>query len=103
MTSSLQVLEDEFGKITVTRGSYNEYLGMGFELKIDKSVKITIEKYLANTLEDLDVKGIAASPATDNLFVTNARSPLLDRKRAMTFHTTVAKLCIFARGPRLIF
>ena len=47
---------------------------MVFELKSDKIVKISLEKYLANTLEDLDVKGIV----TDNLFVTIARSQLLE-------------------------
>ena len=101
VTSTLQMLEDEFGKITATRGSYHEYLGMVFELKSDKSVKITMEKYLANTLEDLDVQGIAASPATDNLFVTNARSPLLDRKKAKIFHTTVAKLLYLCKRTRI--
>ena len=103
VTRILQMLEEEFGKITATRGLYHEYLGMVFEIKSGRSVKITMEKYLANTLDDLDVTGIAASPATDNLFTLNAKSPLLDRKRAKRFHTTVAQLLYLCKRIRIDF
>lgn len=52
VTSVLEKLEKALVKIVATRGLYHEYLGMVFEMKGDNRVNITMENYLANTLDD---------------------------------------------------
>jgi hypothetical protein len=55
--------------------------------------KITVDKYIDELLSECqDVKGIAVTPANDNLFKIDETSKLLSVEMKDKFNTRVAKL-----------
>ena len=75
---------------------------MIFKYHEDKTVEIDMKSYVQNMLEEFPIKfgekDVAATPATDNLFIAgNTRK--LDKFRSETFRKIVAKgLFICKRG-----
>lgn len=94
-------LESKFGKMSQTRGSQHDFLGMTMNYK-DKKVKIGMKKHILkaiNSFED-DITRDASTPATSYLFKTRD-SPKLNESRADNFHSVTAALLFVSRRSRL--
>ena len=97
----------KYGEVKVTRGKVHEYLGMTFDYSKKGTIQVGMVEYVENMLKDfprkLGANKVSPTPATDKLFNVDEDSPKLDKTRAEEFHTTVAKVCLRARGQDLTF
>ena len=93
-------LEEIFGKMAVTDGSKHQYLGVLFDFSIQGKVKITMEKFLTEIIEDNLVTSVAETPAAENLLNTSKSSPLLSHEESEKFHRTVCQLLYAAIRAR---
>jgi hypothetical protein len=77
----------EYKELAVHRGGLHSYLGhtLDFEL-IPGSVVITMEGFIIDLLRLANVRGTAATPATNDLFVIDLDSPLLSEGDREEFH-----------------
>jgi hypothetical protein len=94
VSSVIQKIEERFGKMTVSRGKEHVFLGMNFVFNGDETVTVTMKGYLEEAIEEskLSINKQAASPAKNNLFDIDEKSPLLSITDSETFHSIVAKL-----------
>ena len=93
-------LRDKFQEITVKEGPVLSYLGMTWDFTTAGEVKVTMEGYTADLLKDSGVKGVSATPATDNLFNVRDTSEPLDPESREEFHSLVAKILYMAKRTR---
>ena len=93
------LLRDKFKYLTVHYGLIHSYLGMTWDYSVPGSVKVTMEGYIEDLLEEANVPGTVKTPATDNLFTTRESSPL-DKDQCSRFHTLTAKLLYLAKRTR---
>ena len=94
-------IESKFGKMSQTRGTEHDFLGMTMKYK-DKKVKIGMKKHILKAINSFsdDITRNAATPATSYLFKTRD-SPKLDEERADNFHSVTAALIYVSRRSRL--
>ena len=94
--------DDELGHVTVTRGKHHEYLAMKLDSSKKGEVKIDMTKYVQEMLDTFPetVSKGASTPANENLYKINERSPKLNKKRAEEFHTAVAKALFMSKRAR---
>jgi hypothetical protein len=85
-------LEEIFGKVSMKDGPIHEYLGMLFDYSNPGQVKVNMEKYLSDIVNEADVTSSADTPAADNLFVISPGSPLLPEPERENLHRVVAQL-----------
>ena len=102
VTEVIAQIEEKFGKMTVMRGKEHTFLGMKITLLQDKTVKICMEDYVKEAIEDFqeDVTKGATTPANKNLFEIDPESPQLDKTQAERYHSVVAKLLYVAQRGR---
>ena len=98
------IFEDGSGKMKVTRGEVHDFLGMTMDYRNPGVVKVSMFKYLKETLEAWDgmtskraKKECAAPP---HLFVVKEDCEKLDRDKKEKFHSIVAKLLFAAKRAR---
>ena len=92
--------DDKLGKVKAKRGRVHDYLGMTLDFSEKWKVKIDQTKPVKQMLEEFPekIRTVADTPAAENLFEIHD-SPLLDKPKAETFHSHVAKnLCFSERG-----
>jgi Reverse transcriptase (RNA-dependent DNA polymerase) len=94
VTSIITLLEDRFGKMSVTRGVSHKFLGMNITYLSDGTATVHMPSYIheAITESNLHLGSPAATPCCHNLLSIDADSPLLSPSKAQTFHSVVAKL-----------
>jgi hypothetical protein len=97
---------DTYGQLkpcTTTRGKIHEYLGMKLDYSVEGQVAIDMVDYVKSMVtffpKELE-KPKVATPWTDNLFMVNAKQPLLSTKDAELFHTMVAKALFLCKRGR---
>ena len=91
----IKQIEDRFGKMTVTRGSEHEFLGMRIVLnKETKTANIMMASYLREAINEsgMNIARTATTPATHNLFEIGESAQPLQRDEADTFRRIVCKL-----------
>jgi hypothetical protein len=93
-------LKVAYGTITLHEGKIHSYLGQTFDFSEHGKVKITMEKYVADMLNVYDVRGTAATPATNDLFVIYDDGVPLSAEIKEKFHSRVAKLLFLAKRVR---
>jgi Reverse transcriptase (RNA-dependent DNA polymerase) len=96
----LRKLTDTYKDITAHKGTMHSYLGQTFDFSLLKKVKVTMEGYVNDMLEEYQIEGCAATPATDKLFNVDDSSELLSKDRAEDFHSRVAKMLYLAKRVR---
>jgi hypothetical protein len=96
----LQQLSKSFQDITVHRGQVHSYIGQTFDFSQPKKVKVTMEGYVTDMLEEYEVEGCAVTAATEKLFEVAVDSKVLPRERAEQYHSRVAKLLYLAKRVR---
>ena len=89
-------------ELTVTRGDIHEYLGMTIDYSVEGKVKIRMDDYVENLLEEAppDMEGRATTPAASHLFKVNAESKKLDISVSEMFHSMTAKLLFLCKRAR---
>ena len=94
--------DDEIGRVTATRGKQHEYLGMKLDYETDGEVKVDMRHYIDDMLKQFKhpLKKGYKTPANDNLFKVNEKSPRLSREKAEEFHTTVARALFLSKRAR---
>lgn len=99
----IELIEERFGKMTVTRGKRHVFLGMHFEMMPNGTVEISMSDYLREAIEEsgLHVARGVATPAKKSLFEVDLLSPMLSRKDSERFHSVVAKLLYVAPRARM--
>ena len=102
VTDIIVSLEQDYGKMQVTRGLTHDYLGMTLDFSQKGSVKINMTDYISSILADATEfkSGVAKTPASNDLFNVEKTSPPLDAKRSQRFHTITAKLLFLAKRGR---
>lgn len=95
----IQLLTKRFGDVKVHEGMIHSYLGMTFDFSTSKFVKITMEGYIKDLLEDISISDTVTTPATENLFITR-ETEFLNEISAKRFHTLTAKLLYLAKRVR---
>jgi hypothetical protein len=96
----LALLRKAYTKITVHEGEKLPYLGMTLDFSCAGKVKLTQYGYIDGLLEECGGTRTAATPAADNLFVVDARSPPLDKSRAEELHSRVCKVQYLSKRTR---
>jgi len=97
----LKKLGDKYGELTVTRGKVHDYLGMLIDYSAEGEVKIYMTNYVNDAIESFpeEITGESTSPAANHLFECDENAEKLDKEKAESFHTAVAKcLWICKRG-----
>ena len=105
VTSILEQLDDEYGKISplsVTRKKIHDYVGMTIDYTDKGTVKFSMFDYLEEIIQNLpkDFIGEAQTPASNHLFTINEDATKLNEKDSETFHHYVAKLLFMAKRTR---
>ena len=88
-------IEGFFGKMTVTRGDTHDFLGMNIVFNKERgTAKITMSSYLHEAIREsgLDIRRVAATPATGKLFELDETAAALPKKEADSFRRIVCKL-----------
>jgi len=96
----LKKLSEVYIDLTVHKGAVHSYLGQTFDFSTPKKVKVTMEGYVEDLLEEYEVEGCAATPATDKLFVVSSDSERLDAEKREKYHSRVAKLLYISKRVR---
>jgi len=96
----LKKLSEVYIDITVHKGMVHSYLGQTFDFSTGRKVKVTMEGYVEDLLEEYEVEGCAATPATDKLFSVDPESERLDANRSEKYHSRVAKLLYLSKRVR---
>jgi hypothetical protein len=93
-------LVEKFKDVTIHRGDKISYLGQSFDFSVPGKVKVTMEGYVADVLNQFKVDGYAATPALENLFDVSYLSEPLSADDRDEFHSSVAKLLYLALRVR---
>jgi hypothetical protein len=88
--------------LTAFTGLIHDYLDNTINFDERHKVKFTMIDYLEDILSEIpsDIKGIARTPAQDDLFTVDESSPLLNIKDADFYHRTTARLLFAAKRAR---
>ena len=102
VTEIVEAIEENFGKMTVTRGKKHTFLGMDLTLNGDGTVTVAMSNYIREAIADFgeDVSAPASTPGGKNLFTVDEESPPLSRVGAELFHSIVAKLLYISSRAR---
>jgi predicted nucleotidyltransferase len=96
LDSILNDLNIKFGTrkkaLTASAGMIHDYLGITINYNERNKMKFTMFDYLEDILSEMptDMKGVAGTPAQDDLFTIDESSPLLNEKYADFYHRTTA-------------
>ena len=86
------LLSEEFSETKYEKGDVLSFLGMTLDFRVANQVKVTMAGYEASMLSDFITTGVANSPAGNNLFNIDSKSPRLNEEERSRFHTYSAKL-----------
>ena len=94
--------DDEIGRVKATRGKVHDYLGMILDYSNKNEVKIDMKYYVQNMLDQFKhpLNEKYNSPAGENLFKINPKSPKLNKQQSEEFHTTVARGLFVSKRAR---
>ena len=95
-------IESKFGKMTVTKGSDQDFLGMDIKFRKGK-ITISMKKHIlkAISLFSEEITKSAATPAKNYLFEVREQSKKISEEKADNFHSVVATLLFVSRRCRL--
>ena len=102
IVASLNKEYGKAGKLSVTRGTVHDYLGVRMDYSTPGQVSFDMEKYLDGVLEDLpdDMDGVASTPAAEHLFKTRDDVPKLSPDKADLYHSITAQLLYASQRAR---
>ena len=93
LTELYNILVSKYGKVTITRGLDQSYLGMRFQFyHHERTVNISMWGFISDIITQSGLTGKSASPANENLFITK-ESPLLDIESDQSGFTHLWRNC----------
>jgi hypothetical protein len=96
-----QALTEEYKELSIHRGGIHSYLGHTLDFEsLPGKVKLTMEGYIMDILRLYEVRGTAATPATNELFDIDVDAGVLSLKEKDAFHSCVAKLLYLSKRVR---
>jgi hypothetical protein len=99
--SLLTELEEHYSGLSVSRGKILNYLGMVLNFEADGVCKVTMDGFVEDLLSTCqDIKGLAKTPASVELFSVDEVSPMLGDMKRKEFHSLTAKLLYQAKRAR---
>ncbi len=100
-TDIINKISAHFGKLSVSRGSKHDYLGMNIEFK-DGKVYVDMEDQVREAIEwgKAQVGKKPATPATTLLFTVDENSKPLSNEEREVFHSIVQKLMYLCKRAR---
>jgi hypothetical protein len=93
-------LRDSYKEIKVHSGDIHDYLGMDLDFSVPGKCKVSQKKYVQEVLASHPVRGVAKTPATDELFEINEKSKNLAQADAEEFHHVTAQLLYLGKRAR---
>jgi len=91
------------GEVKCTRGKVHDYLGMTLDFTKDGEVAVDMADYVVSMVDESPFSigsKAAPTPAGEDLFAQDEKSPLLSEKKKTEFHTLVAKGLFVCRRAR---
>ena len=94
--------DDEIGRVVAKRGKKHDYLAMVLDYEKEGEVKVDMTAYVDKMIEQFNhpLKDGYKSPANENLFKVNEKSPKLKKDKTEEFHTNVAKALFLCKRAR---
>jgi histone deacetylase 1/2 len=96
----LQYLKSVYKDISVTEGKVHKYLGMIFDFSADGKCAISMPHFISETIAKAKVEGVAATPATEQLFQVRENAPKLEDGQKEELHSLVMSLQYLAKRVR---
>jgi hypothetical protein len=98
----INMIEDKYGKMTVTRGNKHIYLGMDIEFIGNGEVTILMKDYITEAIDVFpeDCGEACTSPGTTGLFHVDEKAKLLPEPERKLLHSLVAKLLFVSKRGR---
>jgi len=102
VTDIINLLELEFGKMSVTRGKEHTFLGMVVTYNDNRTASINMKGYLQEAIAEFgeDCTKHATTPAKKDLFNVDINLPGLGEAQKTRFHSIVAKLLYVCKRGR---
>jgi len=102
VTKMLEILNQKFNQMSITRGTKHTYLGMNFELKEGKVI-LEMASYLSECIKSFgeSITSSAATPANKSLMSINESAKKLSDEKRELFHHIVQKLLHICKRTRL--
>jgi len=93
-------IDKKFGKMSVTIGKDNAFLGMNIKFRDDGAFTILMKDCLEEPIEEFgeNIVGSTISPAQKGLFTVYSNSELLDESRSKRFQSITVKLYVSNRA-----
>ncbi len=95
-----QELKAEFKELNVVTGKVHSYLGQTLDFNVAGEVKVTMEGFISDLLDQCNIRGSVATPATCDLFKVDESKPILSDNERSEFHSTTAKLLYLSKRAR---
>ena len=92
-------LVNTFKEVTINESKVCSYLGMTFDFATRRTVRVTMNAYVNDTLKEFGVESTSVTPASEHLFEIR-ESPPLTKDNANLFHTWTAKLLYLSKRTR---
>jgi ribosomal protein L24E len=89
-----------YGKLTSTYGMKHSYLGMTFDFSVPDLVKVNMNGYINDIINDYNIIGMVKTPGAETLFEVRAEIPSLSLCERESFHSAVARLLYLAKRVR---
>ena len=94
----------KLGEVKTSRGKRHDYLGMILDYSVDGEVQIDMTDYVKKMVSEFPQDALqgpkVSTPASQNLFKVDKRSPRLDKESAELFHSFVLKGLFLAKRGR---
>ena len=94
--------DDELGRVTANGGKKHDFLGMILDCTEEGVAKINMTNHVNGMIDSFkhNFREGLKTPANENLFKVNPKSPKLSKERCEEFHTVVAKGLVFVHESK---
>ena len=93
-------LRSKYGGVTSKKGLLHEYLGIKWDFSTPGQVSLSMEGYINDIFPKHKVEKMYTTPANDDLFIVNEKSPELNNDKKESFHSIVMTLHYLAKRVR---
>ena len=102
VTRFIRDLEKIYGKCSVSRGKYHDYLGMKLDFRKKDKEKIDMREYVCETYKMFpeDLGGWVSTPAAEHLREINEEAEKLEPVKKQIFHTITARSLFCGKRAR---
>jgi hypothetical protein len=89
-----KILIDNFKEVSFTEGKIHAYLGRMLDFSEKGYVTVSMKGYIDRLMDDMEIEGIASSPAANHIHKVNEEAPKLSDEQRQKFHSCVQR-CLY--------